>query len=233
MKPEEDTFAITATDTTEIQVSMVETNGDKPADQEEQNLEASDKASSPSVHREEAFVDGSEEAKLEVDFDHHENIKTKESSSASSLVSPPHRTVTKVDSDLVEITAIETNEYKSRYRIKRNNEVPEKALSTSVHQQEKTKSSLKGVKLESDPRSHTVSSVDSALDKTATVKSKNNNTKGRSIASGDEATQHIEADPKTEHGATRSVQDTVSIAESDATERQVCSVRWSVLEPAN
>ena len=69
--------------------------------------------------------------------------------------------------------------------------------------------------------------VDSDLDKTTVVESNGEEAGGveeRSNEGGEKGTNKMEADPKIEHKPTRSVEDTLTVAQPDATESEVFHV---------
>ena len=90
-----------------------------------------------------------------------------------------------------------------------------------------------GENVESDPTRDSVRKVDSDLDKKSVVE-----TNGEEAGDGDEqsnagdgkATKELDAGAQIEHEATQSVEDTVTITETESTEEQVCLVRWRVFE---
>ena len=106
------------------------------------------------------------------------------------------------------------------------------STSSSSHPPEAAGDSA-GANVESDPTRDSVRKVDSDLDKKSVVE-----TNGEEAGDGDEqsnagdgkATKELDAGAQIEYEATQSVEDTVTITETESTEAQVCLVRWRVFE---
>lgn len=129
-------------------------------------------------------------------------------------------TVTVTETAEVQAAVVETGKHKPGHGEEPNNEVIKTVLSSSTHRKE-TVADSEDVKFEPEPPGHAVSKVESGLDKITVVEANGRNPRYREMqtnASGDKGTREMRAEPKTGHGVTQSVEDTVTITESDTTE---------------
>ena len=129
--------------------------------------------------------------------------------------------ITEIQTKEIQVAVVETDEDdKPEHGEERYNEVPEKALPPSTHRVEALADS-EGLKRKSDSaRDNTVDEVDSDLNEKVVA-----GTEGEEPDHGEEhekeTNKETEAGPKTGHVVAQSVQDTVTIAETDTTEAQV------------
>ena len=196
---ENNTFVITDTGAAEVQATMVETNVRKTGRGEERNDEVPEKVLvlSPSTDRGVTLAD-SKGVKRESQPSHHSSSKADVDlySNTNTRIAPP--------------TSAPRSPPKSPSRLP-------STQATLV---------LEKLELRSETTRDTVPKAYTDFDKMAVVETnvvKPDQGEGQRNEGDEKASKQTNAEPKTGHGVTHSVRDTVTIAEPDATEAQVRS----------
>lgn len=133
------------------------------------------------------------------------------------------------------MTVVETNEDMAGYGEERYSGVAEKALPASTQQREEAAADSEGIKHEVGPVvvGDIAPKIGSNL-VTKTVSDTNgdkpSHEEEQDKEGGEKRTDKITPEPEIESRATQSVQDTVTITESDTIETQVCYVQACVVE---
>ena len=127
----------------------------------------------------------------------------------------------------VRVTAVETNGDRPPHREERYTKASEKASTPSTQREESVADSKKEMTHESDPTRDGVAKINSDVEKTTVAETngeKTDHEEEHNTEGGERGITQSQIKPQTRHWITKSVQETVTMSESNTTEAQVCSV---------